>query len=151
MLYYLSLGSNIGAREQTLREAVRRMEQQMGTITRCSSFYYSAPWGFESENEFCNLCCALETALTPHEVLHRTQAIELQLGRTRKSADGHYADRTIDIDIIFYGDRVIMRPELTIPHPRWHLRSFVTVPLREIKDVGTDHPDDKEVSLYRKR
>lgn len=139
MLYYLSLGSNIGAREQTLRRALLLMEQQIGRISRCSSFYYSAPWGFESEHEFCNLCCSLETALTPHEVLHRTQAIELQLGRTRKSADGHYADRTIDIDIIqaFDGDTeiTVTTPELTIPHPLWQEREFVCVPLNEIKEA----------------
>ncbi|MBO7457079.1 MAG: 2-amino-4-hydroxy-6-hydroxymethyldihydropteridine diphosphokinase [Paludibacteraceae bacterium] len=139
MLYYLSLGSNIGDREQTLRRALLLMEQQIGRISRCSSFYYSAPWGFESEHEFCNLCCALETALTPHEVLHRTQAIELQLGRTRKSADGHYADRTVDIDIIqaFDGDTeiTVTTPELTIPHPLWQEREFVCVPLNEIKEA----------------
>ena len=73
--------------------------------------------------------------------------------KLRANATDSYrlASRTIDIDIIFYGDRVIMKPELTVPHPRWNLRSFVTVPLRELKDVGQDHPDDKEVSLYRKR
>lgn len=139
MLYYLSLGSNIGNREQTLRRALLLMEQQIGRISRCSSFYYSAPWGFESEHEFCNLCCALETELPPHEVLHRTQAIELQLGRTRKSADGHYADRTIDIDIIqaFDGDTeiTVTTPELTLPHPLWQEREFVCVPLNEIKEA----------------
>ena len=79
MLYYLSLGSNIGEREQMLREAVRLIEQQIGNILRCSSFYYSEPWGFDSKHEFCNLCCALETAKSPLEVLHLTQAIERQL------------------------------------------------------------------------
>ena len=100
MLYYLSLGSNIGEREQMLREAVRLIEQQIGNILRCSSFYYSEPWGFDSKHEFCNLCCALETAKSPLEVLHLTQAIERQLGRSKKSVNGHYADRTMDIDLI---------------------------------------------------
>ena len=141
MLYYLSLGSNIGAREQTLREAVRRMEQQMGTITRCSSFYYSAPWGFESENEFCNLCCALETEKSPLEVLRLTQAIEQQLGRTRKSVDGRYVDRTIDIDLIRAFDEekeiTVTTPELTLPHPLWPQREFVCIPLSEITNEKT--------------
>lgn len=139
MLYYLSLGSNIGNREQTLRRALLLMEQQIGRISRCSSFYYSAPWGFESEHEFCNLCCSLETELPPLEVLSLTQAIERQLGRTTKSADGHYADRTIDIDIIqaFDGDTeiTVTTPELTIPHPLWQEREFVCVPLNEIKEA----------------
>ena len=148
MLYYLSLGSNIGEREQTLREAVRRMEQQIGTISRCSSFYYSAPWGFDSTNEFCNLCCALETALSPLEVLRRTQAVELQLGRTRKSVNGRYADRTIDIDIIQAyddeGKEIIINYQLSInnlilPHPLWQQREFVCVPLNEIKEAKTSN------------
>ena len=141
MRYYLSLGSNIGEREQTLREAIRRIEQQIGTITRCSSFYYSAPWGFESENEFCNLCCALETALSPFEVLRLTQAIEQQLGRTRKSMNGRYADRTIDIDIIRAFDEekeiTVTTPELTLPHPLWQQREFVCIPLSEITNEKT--------------
>ena len=141
MRYYLSLGSNIGEREQTLREAIRRIEQQIGTISRCSSFYYSAPWGFESENEFCNLCCALETEKSPLEVLRLTQAIELQLGRTRKSVDGRYADRTIDIDLIraFDEDKeiTVTTPELTLPHPLWQQREFVCIPLSEITNEKT--------------
>ena len=100
MRYYLSLGSNLGNREQTLHEAVRRIGQQIGTVTRCSSFFYSEPWGFESTHPFCNLCCAVETAMPPMEVLAATQQIERELGRDHKSMNGQYTDRTIDIDII---------------------------------------------------
>lgn len=137
MRYYLSLGSNIGEREQTLRDAVRRIEQQIGTVTRCSSFYYSEPWGFESENGFCNICCLLETVMAPEEVLIRTQAVERALGRTYKSVNGHYSDRTIDIDIILAFDEqgqeiFVQTPTLTIPHPLWKERDFVKVPLHEI-------------------
>jgi 2-amino-4-hydroxy-6-hydroxymethyldihydropteridine diphosphokinase len=137
MLYYLSLGSNLGEREQTLREAMRRIEQQIGPILRCSSFFYSAPWGFDSQNEFCNCCCSVETLLEPMEVLTRTQAVERSLGRTHKSVNGHYSDRVIDIDIIRAWDNegkeiVSNDPLLTIPHPLWEQRDFVTVPLREI-------------------
>ena len=137
MRYYLSLGSNIGEREQTLREAIKRMEQRIGTVTRCSSFYYSEPWGFESENGFCNLCCLLESELAPEQVLAATQAIERELGRTHKSVNGLYADRTIDIDIIRVFDKegkeiVSSTALLTIPHPLWKERDFVTIPLREI-------------------
>ena len=86
MTYYLSLGSNLGDREGTIRQALQRIEQQIGPVRRCSSFYYSKPWGFESEHDFCNLCCALETDKTPLEVLHLTQGIERALGRKEKSA-----------------------------------------------------------------
>lgn len=140
MLYYLSLGSNIGEREQTLRQALNIMEQQIGTIMRCSSFYYSAPWGYKSEHEFCNLCCSVQTDLPPHEMLAATQKIERQLGREHKSVNRQYQDRTIDIDIIkaFDGETEIEEnsPELTIPHPLWQEREFVCVPLSEITGSG---------------
>lgn len=135
MVYFLSLGANLGEREQTLHDALKAIEQQVGPILRCSSFFYSAPWGFESEHEFCNLCCAVESDKDPIEVLHTTQAIERNLGRKQKS-DGHYADRTIDIDIIrvFDGSKEVFidTPELTIPHRFWQQRDFVKVPLAEI-------------------
>lgn len=140
MLYYLSLGSNIGEREQTLRQALNIMEQQIGTIMRCSSFYYSAPWGYESEHEFCNLCCSVQTELQPRQMLAATQNIERQLGREHKSVNRQYQDRTIDIDIIkaFDGETEIEAnsPKLTIPHPLWQEREFVCVPLSEITDSG---------------
>ena len=135
MKYYLSLGANLGNREQTIRTAIRCMEQQIGSVLRESSFYYSAPWGFESEHSFCNVCCVLETDKQPLDVLHITQSIERQLGRTCKS-NGHYSDRTIDIDIIrvMDGEQEIEwnDEELTLPHPLWRERAFVTVPLSEI-------------------
>lgn len=137
MRYYLSLGSNLGNREETLRKAIECIKEQTGTVTRCSSFFYSEPWGFESENAFCNLCCAVETDLSPEEVLQATQAIERELGRTHKSENGHYSDRVIDIDIIRAFDEegkeiVSCTEQLTIPHPLWKEREFVYVPLREI-------------------
>ena len=137
MRYYLSLGSNLGAREQTLRTAVQCIEQQIGHVPCCSSFYYSAPWGFESEHAFCNLCCAVETDLPPLEMLRATQAIERQLGRTHKSVNGQYADRIIDIDLIQAFDdaqkEIVWNDDvLTLPHPLWEQRVFVTAPLKEI-------------------
>lgn len=137
MIYFLSLGSNIGNREQTLQAALLRIEQEVGHVDRCSSFFYSEPWGFESKNGFCNLCCRVETEFAPLEVLRRTQEIEKALGRTHKSVDGHYADRTIDIDLIKVydgkGDEILMSESaLTLPHPLWEQRDFVKLPLAEI-------------------
>lgn len=137
MRYYLSLGSNLGNREQTLHEAVRRIGKQIGTVTRCSSFFYSEPWGFESTHPFCNLCCAVETAMQPMEVLAATQQIERKLGRNHKSVNGQYSDRTIDIDIIrafddAHKEIVSSSSLLTIPHPLYQQRDFVVIPLREI-------------------
>ena len=137
MRYYLSLGSNLGNREQTLHEAVRRIGQQIGTVTRCSSFFYSEPWGFDSPHPFCNLCCAVETAMQPMEVLAATQQIERELGRNHKSVNGKYSDRTIDIDIIrafddAHKEIVSNSSLLTIPHPLYQQREFVVIPLQEI-------------------
>jgi len=137
MRYYLSLGANIGEREVTLRRAIEKIEQQIGHVLRCSSFFYSAPWGFESENAFCNLCCVVETDLQPMEMLSAIQAIERSLGRTHKSVNGQYFDRNIDIDIILATDEKgkeihISTPTLTIPHPLYLQREFVTIPLSEI-------------------
>lgn len=140
MRYYLSLGSNVGNREQTLREALQYIGQRIGRIDRCSSFFYSEPWGFESENGFCNLCCCVETRLAPLEVLQETQEIERALGRTHKSdpAQPEYQDRTIDIDLIRVfdeaGEEILMSGStLTLPHPLWEKREFVKLPLEEIR------------------
>ncbi|MCR5049670.1 MAG: 2-amino-4-hydroxy-6-hydroxymethyldihydropteridine diphosphokinase [Paludibacteraceae bacterium] len=149
MIYYLSLGANIGEREATINRAIHLIEQQIGRVLRCSSFYYSEPWGFESEHDFCNQCCSVETELGPIEVLHTTQSIERAIGRTHKSIDGHYQDRVIDIDIISgyddAGDEIVTKIEepssdghminiLTLPHPLWQQRDFVRIPLAEIKE-----------------
>lgn len=145
----LSLGSNLGDREANISAAEEALKALPGVEGyRCSSIYETEPVGLEEQPYFLNTCVGFYTDIGPFELLDRIHVIENDLLRTR---DIHWGPRTIDIDIIFYGDRVIMKPELTVPHPRWHLRSFVTVPLREIKNVGPEHPDDKEVSLYRKR
>ena len=128
----------MGNREQTLREALQLIEQQIGPIDRCSSFFYSAPWGFESANEFCNQCCRVKTSLQPIEMLLATQAIERALGRTHKSVNGVYSDRTIDIDLIRAFDKegreikMSSSPLLILPHPLWEERDFVKIPLTEI-------------------
>ena len=138
MRYYLSLGANLGAREQTIQAALDRIEKKIGRVEKSSSFYYSEPWGFESEHGFCNICCVVETALEPLEMLAATQSIEKELGRAHKSVNGVYNDRTIDIDLIRAFDengneiKMSSDPLLILPHPLWQEREFVTVPLAEI-------------------
>ena len=145
----LSLGSNLGNREENILAAEEALKALPGVEGfRQASIYETEPVGLEEQPYFLNTCVGFYTDIGPFELLDKIHVIENDLLRKR---DVHWGPRTIDIDIIFYGDKVIMKPELTIPHPRWYLRSFVTVPLRELKDVGQDHPDDKEVSLYRKR
>ena len=129
---YLGLGTNLGQKKENLEVAVERIKEEIGEVTSLSSFYETAPWGFESENSFLNAVACVITGLQPMEILERTQHIECDLGRTLKSTDGQYHDRIIDIDILLYDDLVLDTPELKIPHPLMTERSFVMDPLREI-------------------
>lgn len=131
---YLGLGSNLGDRQGNISRAYAEIEKLIGAIVRQSALYESEPWGFESDNLFTNSVICCETTLSPHEVLKKTQSIERQLGRTQKSVDGHYHDRTIDIDILLYDDLTVNEPDLKIPHPLMRQRDFVMKPLSEIID-----------------
>lgn len=141
-IIYLSLGSNLGDREQNLLLALQRIGEQIGRLLRCSSFYYSEAWGFSSEHSFCNLCASFCTSLSPWEILRATQHIERAMGRTHKSQHGQYKDRLIDIDLLLYitpDGRSLhaQTPILTLPHPLIHLRPFVMTPLIEILPAPT--------------
>ena len=134
-MIYLSLGSNLGDKEGNILRAYALIEQRIGHIVRKSSLHRTAPWGFESSNDFLNSVIAIETSLTPRELLTETQRIEKEIGRTAKtSADGTYQDRLIDIDILIYNDLIIDEPDLQIPHPLMNQRDFVLKPLKEIYD-----------------
>lgn len=128
---FLLLGSNIGNKSKTLLEAIELLAIECGSITSQSKTYKSEPWGFESKDDFLNVAVELETNLEPYSLLESILDIENRLGRTRVE-DGKYHSRTIDIDIIFYGERVIVSQSLIIPHPNMHLRRFVLLPLSEI-------------------
>ena len=136
---YLALGTNLGDRIENIRRVTERIGELVGCVVRRSALYESEPVGFRSEHWFVNaaLCCT--TALTPRQLLAVTQQIEREMGRTRKSANGIYHDRIIDIDILLYDDICINEPDLQIPHPRMHERSFVMQPLA---DVMLPQPDD---------
>lgn len=129
---YLSLGTNLGNKQQNLLEAIKRIEKSVGTVLRQSAFICTAPVDFVSEHDFLNAAILVETKLTPMECLHVTQQIEREMGRTRKSAGGIHFDRVIDIDLLLYDDITLSTPELTLPHPKMHERDFVMIPLSEI-------------------
>ena len=129
---YLGLGTNIGNLEQNIALALEKIHERIGEITSQSSLYSTRPWGFESPNMFLNAVCAVETELTPHELLSQCQVIERKLGRRNKSKDGHYQDRVIDIDVLLYDDQVISYPDMTVPHPLMTQRAFVMDPMAEI-------------------
>lgn len=138
---YLLLGGNLGDKRQVFKEATILLEEQVGKITRQSHIYETEPWGFESADLFWNQALELSIVISPQQVLERTQQIEQQLGRTRKGQ--HYDSRIIDIDILFYGDQIILLEDLTIPHLRIQDRKFVLVPLNEIA------PDLKHPVLHK--
>ena len=129
---YLSLGSNLGDKEQNLMSAISEIARRIGDITAQSAFLETEPWGYDSKNTFLNAAVRVETELSPLDLLHTAQQIERDLGRTHKSQQGLYHDRTIDIDILLYDDLHIQTPELTIPHPLMQQRDFVLIPLKEI-------------------
>ena len=131
---YLSLGTNLGDKDANLILAIKEIERRIGTICAQSAFIPTEPWGFVSENAFLNAAVRVLTSLSPVELLHETQRIEFDMGRTQKSSDGQYHDRIIDIDILLYDDISITTPELTIPHPLMYERDFVLIPLKEIME-----------------
>lgn len=130
---YLGLGANLGDREDNIASAIKKIGELIGSVVRQSALYETEPWGFESDHQFINAAVAVDTTLTPHEVLAATQGIERTLGRTVKSADGVYHDRPIDIDILLYDDITVDDDDLKIPHPHLYERDFVMRPLNEIK------------------
>lgn len=129
---YLSLGSNEGDREQLLRSAIDAIGRLIGPVDGISPLVETEPWGFESPHPFVNAALSVETSLPAMDVLERTQTIERQLGRRRKSIAGRYEDRPIDIDLLLYGDLVLTSERLTLPHPLLPERLFVLEPLAEI-------------------
>lgn len=125
---YLSLGSNLGNREQHLREAIRRASA-LGRVVAVSSFYETEPVEFTDQPWFLNCVLALETMVEPAQLMAEFLRIEQEMGRQRVLKKG---PRSIDIDILLFGDVVVNTPELTIPHPSMANRRFVLAPLAEI-------------------
>ena len=126
---YLSLGSNLLDREALLRDALRQLEAPDLRCLRVSNIYETEPIGLREQPWFLNLVAEFETALTPTELLARTQTVELELGRERSVLNG---PRTIDIDIVLFGDIVQESDRVTIPHSRFRERRFVLAPLAEL-------------------
>ena len=129
----LALGSNIGDKVQNIEAAYTLIANEIGIITKKSSFLKNTSVGFESQNEFVNTCIKIETKLSCNDVLKSLQSIEKRMGRVKTT--NIYEDRIIDIDIIFFGDLIINQPNLKIPHPRYHERSFVLQPLKELGET----------------
>lgn len=125
---YLSLGSNVGDREAQLRGAIARLAP-LGRVLASSSFYETEPVEFTSQPWFLNSAVAIETSLEPQSLMTALLAIEREMGRQRTERKG---PRTMDIDILLYGEAIVQDPDLAIPHPAMHQRRFVLEPLAEI-------------------
>ena len=127
---FVALGANIGEPVQHLRAAVRDLDALAGTrVVARSSLYRSAPVGLLDQPDFINAVVAVDTTLTPLELLRQLMAIEALHGRVRSIPN---APRTLDLDLLLHGDSVLAGTELTLPHPRMHQRAFVLLPLLEI-------------------
>lgn len=127
---YLGLGSNLGNRKANITAALQRLTAVPEiTLVRQASYYETEPVGYQDQDWFLNTVALFETALLPLELLQQMQQIELALGRVRTI---RWGPRTIDIDLLFYGEQIINTPELIVPHPRILERAFVVVPLLEI-------------------
>ena len=126
---FIGLGANLGDREASLRAAVAALHALPGTrVQRVSALYRSAPVAAGGPDYF-NAVAELTTTLAPRPLLHALQAIELAAGRERPYRN---APRTLDLDILLYGNQCIATPQLTVPHPRMHERAFVLLPLAEL-------------------
>jgi 2-amino-4-hydroxy-6-hydroxymethyldihydropteridine diphosphokinase len=138
---YLSLGSNIGDREQMLQSAIQRLDASGLAVKRISSIYETEPVDFTEQRSFLNLVVEAETDLFPMMLLSRIQKIEIQLGRKRLGPPK--GPRTIDIDILLYGRSTVHSARLEIPHPSMHKRRFVLAPMAELV------PDLRHPTLQR--
>lgn len=128
----IALGGNVGDVRQTFRKAIANIcGMAQAVLVARSSDYATPPWGDENQDRFVNACIEIETGLDPHALLYTLHKIEKKFGRDR-GKETRWGPRTLDLDLIAYGDAVLDRPELKLPHPRLFERAFVLVPLAEI-------------------
>ncbi|MEP6907782.1 MAG: 2-amino-4-hydroxy-6-hydroxymethyldihydropteridine diphosphokinase [Pseudoxanthomonas sp.] len=132
VIAYVGLGGNVGTVSDTLRQATRALGELPGTTVRSASRLYSTPaWGEEQQPDFVNAVVALDTSLSPQQLLQGMLSIELDFGRDR-DAGLRWGPRTLDLDLLLYADSVIDEPGLRVPHPHLHERAFALVPLLEL-------------------
>lgn len=139
----MSLGSNIGDREGNLKKAVSLLKDS-GKISdiKASHIYETEPVGYDDQDNFYNICISFDTTLKPLELLDLSQGIEAELLRVRTIKNG---PRTIDLDILLFGEEKINTKRLIVPHERMFERAFVLIPLSELKEIECEIPTDKSV------
>ena len=126
---YISIGSNLGDREENCKQALRLLQANGILIKKQSRMYETEPWGIKDQPKFINMAVEVETDKKPEELLRVLEEIEKEIGRTETVKWG---PRVIDLDILFYDDLILKTPDLEIPHPLLHERGFVLKPLSEI-------------------
>jgi 2-amino-4-hydroxy-6-hydroxymethyldihydropteridine diphosphokinase len=129
----LSLGSNLGDKERNLQNAIQQINKLIGEVFAVSSYVESKPWGFVSQNDFLNACCLVKTKMSVDDFISVTQQIEREMGRKVRDRND-FQDRIIDIDVIFFGEKIINNNKLTIPHKNFRKRDFVLYPLSQISN-----------------
>jgi 2-amino-4-hydroxy-6-hydroxymethyldihydropteridine diphosphokinase len=127
-IVYLALGSNLGNREENLKQAISSLSPQM-TVKEKSHVYETPPWGYEDQPRFLNQVLKAQTYLQPEQLLKHIKRLELALGRKGTFRNG---PREIDIDLLMYDDLVLNTPILALPHPHMHERGFVLLPMMDI-------------------
>ena len=128
----IGLGANVGDAAGTLRRAVEALARRDGIVVSAVSRFYRTPaWGREDQPDFINAVALLETSLTPRALLERLLAVETEFGRHRPDGE-RWGPRTLDLDLLLYGDAVIDEPGLRVPHPHLHERAFALVPLLDV-------------------
>ena len=144
---YILLGSNLGNSRKYIADAIFEIEKTLGNISKKSSLYQTASWGNANQPDFLNQVIELQTTLRPESLLKAVLGVETKLGRERHEKWGA---RTIDIDILLYGDLIIDEPELKIPHPYLPDRRFALEPLLEIApDLIHPHTNGRVELLFR--
>ena len=129
---HVLFGSNLGDKNEFFAQACLLINNRCGRVVAVSSAYESEPWGFETEEWFLNRLIVVETELEPDEMLRQLLEIEKELGRVRHPEAKTYTSRTADLDILYFGDRVMVSENIVVPHPRLHQRRFALVPLCEL-------------------
>jgi 2-amino-4-hydroxy-6-hydroxymethyldihydropteridine diphosphokinase len=129
---YVGLGANLGDRKATMRRAIELLGDEVVAV---SSFRETDPVGYTDQPRFLNAAVALDTALSPRELLDRLLAVERELGRTREGP--RWGPRTIDLDLLLYGEQIVDEPGLRVPHPRVAERRFALEPLADLDPALT--------------
>jgi len=140
---YLGIGGNLGDRLQNIKDVIQKISDRIAVPEKVSSIYLSEPWGFEHAKYFTNAVIKVQTNKTPEQVLEIILSIESDLKRVRSKSG--YQGRTMDIDILYFGNKIIKTKNLEVPHPRINNRLFVLLPLKDIDKYFIDPVNGKTI------